>query len=121
MRALKQELVALEACQSTLEEELAATQAPPLLIYRQRVEQLQEALQDPGTRDQAFELIRSLIEEIRLVPDGSTLRIELKGELAGILALSTQRKKPGGLSAAGLTGQIKMVAGRGFEPLTFRL
>jgi site-specific DNA recombinase len=56
-----------------------------------------------------------------LVPNGKALRIELKGELAGILALAAERQKPGGLSAAGLAEQIKMVAGRGFEPLTFRL
>jgi hypothetical protein len=35
----------------------------------------------------------------------------LKGELAGILALAADSKKPGDLSAAGLAEQIKMVAG----------
>ena len=72
-------------------------------------------------RDQAFELIRSLIEEIRLVPESGELRLELKGELAGILALAADKKKPDGLSAVGLSQQIKMVAGEGFEPSTFRL
>ena len=36
---------------------------------------------------------------------------ELCGGLAGILTLGADRKKPGGLSAAGLAEQIKMVAG----------
>jgi site-specific DNA recombinase len=128
VRALKQELVALEARQLTLQQELATTAAPaPLIhpnmaeVYRQRVERLNEALQDPATRDEAFELIRSLIDEIRLVPESGELRVELRGELAGILALAADRKKPGGLSAAGLAEQIKMVAGPGFEPGTFRL
>ena len=128
MRALKQELVALEARQLTVQQEIAASAAPgPLIhpnlaeIYRQRVERLHEALNDPSMRDEAFELIRSLIEEIRLVPDDGPLRIELRGELVGILALSAAGNKPGGLSAAGLAEQIKMVAGVGFEPTTFRL
>jgi hypothetical protein len=52
-----------------------------------------------------------LIDEIRLVPEAAELRVELKGELAGILALASDSKKPGDLSAAGLAEQIKMVAG----------
>jgi hypothetical protein len=64
---LKQELVSLEARQLTLQQEVAATESPALLIhpnlseiYRQRVERLHESLNDPTTRDEAFELIRSL-------------------------------------------------------------
>ncbi len=118
VRALKLELVTLEARQLGLQQDLAAVNAPaPLIhpnlaeVYRQRVDRLHEALQDPATRAEAFELIRSLIDEIRLVPDDGELRIELKGELAGILALAAGSKKPGNLSAAGLNEQIKMVAG----------
>ena len=128
LRALKQELVTLEARQLTLQQNVAASEAPaPLIhpnlaeIYRQRVERLHEALKDPTTRDEAFEPIRSLIEEIRLIPEDGRLRIELRGELAGILALSAAGKKPGGFSAARLAKQIKLVAGVGFEPTTFRL
>jgi hypothetical protein len=59
--------------------------------------------------------IRSLIDEIRLVPVDGELRIEIKGELAGILELcdAGANQKPGGLSTAGLAEQIKMVAGEG--------
>jgi hypothetical protein len=39
--------------------------------------------QHDQAHDQAFELNRSLIEEIRLVPDGGALTVELRGELAG--------------------------------------
>jgi site-specific DNA recombinase len=119
LRALKQELTALEARQLVLQQALAEAAAPaPSLhpnlaeIYRQRVERLHEALQDRGTRDEAFELIRSLIDEIRLVPDKSQLHIELRGELAGILAISADGKEPGSrTAAAGRAQQIKMVAG----------
>src|SRR5712691_7147257 len=90
-------------------------------LHRAVTEHLHEALLDGTTRDEAFELIRSLIDEICLVPADGQLRVELRGELAGILALAADSKKPGGLSATGLAQQIKMVAGIGFEPMTFRL
>jgi site-specific DNA recombinase len=128
LRALKRQLTTLEARQLALQHELAETAAPaPLLhpnlaeVYRQRVEHLHEALGDPSMRDEAFELIRSLIDEIRLVPDDGRLHVELRGELAGVLALAADGKQPGDLSAAGRAQQIKMVAGIGFEPMTFRL
>jgi site-specific DNA recombinase len=47
-----------------------------------RVEHLHEALRDPTTRNEALELIRSLIDEICLVPEDG---VELRGELTGIL------------------------------------
>jgi hypothetical protein len=48
-----------------------------------------------------------------LVPVEGELRIEIKGELAGILELcdAHANQKPGGPSTAGLAEQIKMVAG----------
>ena len=127
-QALIAELRVLEAKQVELEDALASAHAPaPLIhpalaeVYRQHVASLHEALHDPDSRHEAFEIIRSLIEEIRLVPEGGALKIELRGALAGILALASESRKARGLSTPGLAEQIKMVAGRGFEPLTFRL
>ena len=69
-------------------------------IYRQKVAAMHEALRDPGTRDEAFGIIRSLIDEIRLVPVDGELGIEIKGELAGtgkaaasIVTLRSQRQQ----------------------------
>ena len=76
-----------------------------------------EALNAEETRQEAGEIIRGLIDEILLVPDGDELRIHLKGELAEMLALSTN-KKP---SAKGAGLKTTLVAGVGFEPTTFRL
>jgi len=47
------------------------------------------------------------------VLDDDELRVEIKGELAGILELCQEdtKRKPGGHSMAGLAEQIKMVAG----------
>jgi site-specific DNA recombinase len=122
VKALKADLKSLEARQAELERALAIATAPaPLIhpnlaeVYRQRVAALHDALHEPTSRDEAFDVIRSLIEEIRLVPVDGELRIEIKGELAGVLELCQQAnsKKPGGLSTAGLAEQIKMVAGAG--------
>ena len=53
--------------------------------------------------------------------DGRTsLSIDLHGHLAGILSLATKAKRP--LNESGLEiGYMKLVAGIGFEPTTFRL
>ena len=52
------------------------------------------------------------MEKITLTPEEGQLRIDLMGELAGILALcDAGKKKPGAVSGAGPLEQIKMVAG----------
>ena len=107
-----------------IEQELATEPAPPIHlhpnlaeIYRKQVENLTEALNADETRQEAGEIIRGLIDEIRLVPDGDELRTHLKGELAEMLALSTS-KKPG---SKGTGLKTTLVAGVGFEPTTFRV
>jgi hypothetical protein len=50
-------------------------------VYRQKVDNLAEALNEERTCAEAAECIRELIEEIRLVPGNGTLRIELYGQL----------------------------------------
>jgi site-specific DNA recombinase len=95
-------------------------------IYAGKVSHLAEALNEDGTRAEAADLLRGLIETVILHPDAEAPhghRIELFGELAAILSLCS-----GGLAAnakartggAGLR-QVTMVAGTGFEPVTFRL
>jgi hypothetical protein len=78
-----------------------------------------EAFRDPNQGREVFEIIRSIVQEVRLVPVDGALTIELAGDLAGILALSDAGK--GNNSSASKALQIKMVAGIGFEPMTFRL
>ena len=53
------------------------------------------------------------------MPENGQLQIEVVGgALPGILALGPNDKRPAG-DAGG--AQVKMVAGTGFEPVTFRL
>ena len=45
-------------------------------------------LSDPHTKDEAFGIIRTLVDAVRLIPEAGQLRVELLGALAGILMLS---------------------------------
>ena len=103
-----------------------ATEPPPLLHpamaeqYRIRVQNLYEALQhdSEGKRMEAAEIIRSLVDSIILRPENGEVAIEVRGDLAGILTLSVNTKNPADMAGS---SQVKVVAGVGFEPTTFRL
>jgi site-specific DNA recombinase len=121
--AVKDEMTALEARRVELLAQLQAAPPPmPRLhpnlaeLYRQKVMNLAEALNEEHTRLEAAECLRELIEEIRLVPKNGKLQVELYGELAALLNLANKhpRSKETGV-------QITLVAGAGFEPATFRL
>ena len=123
---MKEELLALEARKQELAAKVKQAPAPrprlhPKLadLYRQRVDRLHEELNRPELRSEAAQALRGLIDEVRLIPENGRLEIELLGDLAGILALSTGGKKPVTEGRDGL--QVTLVAGVGFEPTTFRL
>jgi DNA invertase Pin-like site-specific DNA recombinase len=86
---MKDELLALEARKAQLVSETKHVPAPaprlhPKLadIYRDKVENLNKALNEETTRAGAAEALRALIDEIRLVPENGRLEIELAGDLA---------------------------------------
>jgi hypothetical protein len=68
----------------------------------------------------AFEVVRGLVEEVRIIPAEGEITIELRGELAGSRAVADTAKKGLG-SRQDKALQIKMVAGVGSEPTTFTL
>jgi site-specific DNA recombinase len=124
--ALNAKLKTLEEQKAILENKLKLAPAPePLLhpalaaIYRNKVERLEASLNEPSTGREAFELLRGLIDSIILTPAEGKLEIELRGDLAGILAVSQAGRTKASSKEKAL--QIKMVAGVGFEPTTFRL
>ena len=112
---MKEELVALEARKSDLERDLAqALAAAPALhpgmaeLYRRRVESLVAELNRSELRPPVSEARRSLIDEVRLVPENGRLEIEIGGALAGLLALGSNDKRP----AVGNGGaRVSLVAG----------
>jgi site-specific DNA recombinase len=104
-----------------------ATDPEPLLhpnlavLYREKIAGLRDALYQPDARDEAFELIRSLIEKVVLTPVEGELSIDLHGEIAGILSICDDRKKPAS-SSKRRAEQIKVVAGaRNHRELTLQV
>ncbi len=91
-------------------------------VYREKVEQRTAAFEDDALKAQAFDRLRALIEAVVLTPEDGDLAIDLRGELASMLSLcagAETQKASAEVSEEVL--QIKMVAGTGFEPVTFRL
>jgi hypothetical protein len=80
------------------------------------------AFLDQPTRAEAADILRSLIDRITITPDLKTgaPELSLEGNLAGILSLSQTAKNAAGISPDDVQ-QVKLVAGVGFEPTTFRL
>ena len=62
---------------------------------------------------------RRLLDTIMLEPQADHLRIVLKGNLAGMLRLAQENKRPSEIDD--LLDQVQVVAGAGFEPATFGL
>ena len=139
--SMKAKMEALEGRKAELTRMLAETPEPPALRlqpslgdrYRQEIGCLAEALQRPSTRSVATGILQGLIREIRMVPVAAAPgghHVELVGELAGILGLAEGQAgidrpdmtKPRQLARAlGSSRSLTVVAGTGFEPVTFRL
>ncbi len=129
---VKDKMIDLESRKAEIEARIKDSEDNPLRIhpnmanyYRDQIARLREALTDEHAQVQAAEIIRKLIDRIVLTPiedeDGrKSQSIDLHGHLAGILSLATNAKRP--LHESGLQVEsIKLVAGGGFEPPTFRL
>jgi hypothetical protein len=116
-KPINAKLKELEAEKERLESALNEASQDKLLlhpnlaaIYRAHVETIEAALRDPDHGREAFEIVRSLIEQVRIIPTDGEITIELKGELVGILVLAEGAKRCSG-SLLNRALQIKMVAG----------
>jgi hypothetical protein len=115
--SLTKRLTLLEARKTELELELkAAPETPDILlhpklsdIYRDKVEKLEEALNEPQCRAEASEILRSLIERIVLFPTTDGLRAELSGDIASILAACEENDRIPDPNESG--SQLSVVAG----------
>ena len=118
--ALKDEMQSLQDKQKKIEEDLGAPPPPPprlhpslAAIYKEKIANLVQALNDPNTLIEASTAIRQLIERVQLVPENGELKIELYGERAALIKLGTKQKnKHPQAKSEGV--QITMVAGAGF-------
>ena len=131
--SMVEELRGIEAQQAQLKAEIVATETPepvPALhpnigaIYRAKVEMLEEGLREPATYAIAAEALRSLIEAIVVSPGEARgeVFVTLRGDLAAFLRLADGEAAPVAARAMGWNGTMgTLVAGTGFEPVTFRL
>ena len=93
-----------------------ASSSPPQ-VYAAKVARLEEALNDPAIREEANELLRTLIERVELQPgaEGGPMRAVVRGDLAQILEVcenaAGNKKRP----AAGAGGVLSVVAGQDFN------
>ena len=146
---IKDKMHALEDRRIELERLLEdVVEAPPLLhpnmarLYQKQVGKLIETLNVPEHRAEAADVVRSMVEKIVLTPDVGENRLvsDLHGDLAGTLGMATKGGSSPKLTDSAITKQIeviegfktskgaledvmqvKLVAGVGFEPTTFRL
>lgn len=89
-------------------------------VYRGKVERLLQAFDTEGGHSEAQEIIRGLIDAVVMTPVDGVLHAEVKGDLATMLVLASETKKTPKADAFEVQ-QVKLVAGTGFEPVTFRL
>ncbi|MEP3040720.1 MAG: recombinase family protein [Roseibium sp.] len=88
-------------------------------VYKRRIECLIDGLSDKAIRQEAIEMIQSMIDSIVITPNESGFEIDLRGDLAGILTLMDTKTELPNTESAG--SSLSVVAGVGFEPTTFRL
>ena len=84
-------------------------------VYRAIVGDLHLALSAPDARTEAAQILRGLIERITVRDDPHGRVVELTGDIVKLLTL------PGGSIPVPFDSSVKVVAGVGFEPTTFRL
>ncbi len=131
---LQTKLTQLEARQAELEQEAELPSRKPVALpadlaaaYRDELDQLSGSTEGAdGTETR--ELIRSLIERVIVTPtpDGKASEVELVGEITAMINLASRAGNAGKLrlsagACAALSSSVQVVAGTGFEPVTFRL
>jgi site-specific DNA recombinase len=120
---LKDKLETLEARQAELDA-ILSNPAPSTVrlhpnlseIYRRKVCALAETLKDPAIRATALEAMRSLISSITIREDEGAFTIAFEGAITALIGLA----QPDAASNMDECS-VKVVAGTGFEPVTFRL
>ena len=126
---LSERMRAIAAERDQLAAELADIAAEPIVTthpnladaWRRQFANLAAALKGTGPASHAArDQVRALLDTIVATPreNARGVHLDLQGRLAEILALTTQE---GPLSKRAALPTLAMVAGTGFEPVTFRL
>jgi len=116
--SMEEEIHRLEARRAELAASIQETR-PPLvhlhpnlaIVYADKISRLQAELNREDVRNEAAQILRGLISEIRLIPDNDQLEIELHGDLAAILTLADASSRRAALP----TAKITLVAGERYH------
>ena len=130
--SVQTKLETLEARQGEVAKGLAGLLDEPVrlhpnlaAIYRRKVAALQNLLENDATRTEAVEIIRSLVDQVIFRPTAEAgLEVELVGDIARMVHLAQNSNEDSPVSGAvhdEFARSVKVVAGVGFEPTTFRL
>ncbi|MGB7324093.1 MAG: recombinase family protein, partial [Rubripirellula sp.] len=107
-KSVTSKLCELEAEQERLEVEVTQqeeqTRVIPIhnigQVYRAKIRQLTDGLNDPAIRLKAIEAIQSLIDHIKVTPTNNGFDVELHGELGAIMEMVDQNdRRPAGDTA----------------------
>ena len=120
---LKTKLEDMEAQLAEVDAQLAAPAPSPVRlhpqlseIYRRKVEELSQTLADPEIKPTTLQTIRGLISVVTIHETHDGTRVTLDGAITALVGLAQPEAE-----ALINSGSIKVVAGVGFEPTTFRL
>jgi site-specific DNA recombinase len=126
---LKDDFIDLDRRKKEVELKLLETDEAPTLLhprmanhYADTVTRLISSLENTGLKNESQALLRTLIDKIVLTPNeaATELRIDLHGDLAGILEIAENSIKPMVKRANGAL-VVKLVGPEGFEPPTWPL
>ncbi|WVX50740.1 hypothetical protein ROLI_038400 [Roseobacter fucihabitans] len=116
-KSITSKLVELEAEKESLEIEVSQCEEKATVIpmhnigqvYRAKIRQLTDGLDDPAIRLKAIEAIQSLIDHIKVTPTNTGFDVELHGELGAIMEVVDGNEQRPAVEAAGRS--LSVVAG----------
>jgi hypothetical protein len=116
---LQKRLEELELRRAELEQEIGSASTPSVRlhpnlaqIYRRKIERLQHALNDPEIRDEAIQVLRSLLDRVVIAPAETGFDVEIVGEIAHMIEIGMEGgKKKGPVLNAMMARSVKVVAG----------
>jgi site-specific DNA recombinase len=123
---LQDKLLAMEGRIAVITADLASPAPSPVRLnpnlselYRRKVTELAITLADPAIAQPAREVVRGLIERVSVRWEEGQAVVALDGALTAMIGLAQNAKSPA--IAGPYVSSVKVVAGTGFEPVTFRL
>ena len=132
---IQAKLTSLEDQEAALQREMERPDAPvvrmtPDLAHlcSSEIDRLGERHETGDVATSDRELLRGLIDRVTITPatDTTELSIELEGDIVSMIGLaqnaeSGRKRELNAAERSVFAGSVKVVAGTGFEPVTFRL